>query len=185
MDHSGDLKILTKRLALRPFAKTDIECVHEYASDPDVCRFIVYGPNSLEESKRFVGMAIAEFARVPCGNLHLAIVEQGSGELIGACGLEGIAKDLDADLGYCLNRRHWNKGYATEAARALIAHGFVSMALHRIHATCRPANRASVRVLEKAGMQREGYLRENRFVRGKWEDSLLYSIVAGEWKPDS
>jgi RimJ/RimL family protein N-acetyltransferase len=59
------------------------------------------------------------------------------------------------------------------------------MGLHRIHATCRPANETSAKVLQKAGMKVEGHLREHRLVRGKWEDSLLFSILAHEWEQKS
>jgi RimJ/RimL family protein N-acetyltransferase len=162
---------------------TDLVEVHEYAADVDVCRYMVHGPNTIEESKQFLEMAIAEIGRIPCQNLHLAIVNK-SDELIGACALGNISqKHLDADLGYCLNKHYWNMGYATEAAKALVEYGFSVMKLHRIHATCRPANVGSARVLQKAGMQLEGHLRENLFLRGKWEDSLMYAVLISGWKP--
>ncbi len=177
------MRIFTNRLILRPFQSTDFAKVHEYASDLDVCRFMVHGPNTMEDTKQFLSMAISEIGKVPFENLHLAIV-RGPDELIGACALGNISHHhLDADLGYCFNKRYWNNGYATEAAKALVEYGFSIMKLHRIHATCRPANVASAHVLQKAGMQLEGHLRENLFLRGRWEDSLLYSILVDEWKP--
>jgi len=72
--------------------------------------------------------------------------------------------------------------YATEAARALLTFGFGQLRLHRIFATCDPANTASARVLEKIGMQREGLLREHEWVKGRWRDSFLYAILDHEWK---
>jgi ribosomal-protein-alanine N-acetyltransferase len=85
-------------------------------------------------------MAVAEIGKVPCQNLCLAIVNR-SDELTGACAPGNISqKHLDADLGYCLNKHHWNMGYATETAKALVEYGFSIMKLHRFHATCRPAN---------------------------------------------
>ena len=135
----------------------------------------------MDDTKQFLRMAVAEIGKVPCENLHLAVVH-GPDELIGACALGNISqKHLDADLGYCLNKRYWNMGYATETARALVEYAFSIMNLHRIHATCRPANVASTHILQKAGMQLEGHLRENLLLRGKWEDSLLYSILVNEW----
>lgn len=121
---------------------------------------MVFGPNSLGESLEFLKMAISEIERVPCTNFHLAIVDRHSDQLIGACSLGDISLvNLDADLGYCLNKRHWNIGYATETAKGLIEYGFRKINLHRIHATCRPANEASAKVLQKAGMSMEGHLR--------------------------
>ena len=177
------MRIHTERLILRPFADTDIEEVHQYAGDPDVCRYMVFGPNSLGESFEFLKMAISEIERVPCTNFHLAIVDRHSDQLIGACSLGDISLvNLDADLGYCLNKRHWNIGYATETAKGLIEYGFRKINLHRIHATCRPGNEASAKVSKSWHVNR-GHLWEHRLVRGKWEDSILYSILVHEWNP--
>ena len=68
----------------------------------------------------------------------------------------------------------------TEAVNQIIEFGFSELGLHKIHATCGPDNFASTRVLEKSGMQREGYLREDRYVKGKWRDSILYAILESE-----
>jgi len=128
-------------------------------------------------------MAITESHKDPCTSFHLAVVEQQTDQLIGACSIEIVSqRNQTADLGYCVNKTRWNKGYATECARALVAYGFQQLGLHRIEATCRPANVPSVRVLQKAGMQKQGHLRHHKLIRGKWEDSFLYAILADEWK---
>lgn len=85
-------------------------------------------------------------------------------------------------LGFCLNRHFWGKGYGTETANALLRFGFQQLDLHRIYATCDPSNNASAHVLEKIGMQREGHLREHKWAKGRWRDSLLYAILESEWK---
>jgi hypothetical protein len=74
----------------------------------------------------------------------------------------------------------WGKGYATETANALVDFGFDKLNLHRVFATCDPANTASAHVLEKIGMKREGRMREHMWARGKWRDSLLYAILEHE-----
>jgi RimJ/RimL family protein N-acetyltransferase len=71
----------------------------------------------------------------------------------------------------------------TEAARAVLRFGFTELKLHRIFATCRPANIGSARVLEKLGMQREGHFRQHRWMKGAWHDSYLYAILDHEWRP--
>jgi len=80
------------------------------------------------------------------------------------------------EMGYVLARDVWGRGYATEAAAALLAYGFAA-GLHRIGATCDPENAASARVLEKIGMSFEGRLREYFLIRGAWRDRLLYAAV--------
>ncbi len=160
----------------------DFEAAHEYACDPEVCRYLVYGPDTPKETRQFLQMAITESHKNPCTRFHLAVVEQQTDRLIGACSLEIVSeRNQTADLGYCLNKTQWNRGYATECARALVAYGFQELGLHRIEATCRPANAASAKVLQKVGMQKEGHLRHHKLIRGKWEDSLLYAILAEEW----
>jgi len=57
---------------------------------------------------------------------------------------------------------------------------FQDLGVHRVFATCDPANIASYRVMEKIGMKREGYMREHKFAKGKWRDSLIYSILEHE-----
>ena len=63
---------------------------------------------------------------------------------------------------------------------AIVEFGFSKLGLHRIFGTCDPANTASVRLLEKVGMQREGHLREHKWGKGKWRDSFLYAILEQE-----
>lgn len=73
-------------------------------------------------------------------------------------------------------------GYATEAAKQLIAFGFNELNLHRIFATCDARNIASAKILEKAGMIKEGVIRENILIKEGWRDSLLFSILDREWR---
>ena len=68
----------------------------------------------------------------------------------------------------------------TEAVECVVDFGFSQIGLHKIVATCGFDNIASARVREKNGMQREGYLRKDKYVRGKWRDSLLYAILEPE-----
>ena len=85
-------------------------------------------------------------------------------------------------MGYILSRDAWGHGYGTEAARRLVRFGFEIMKAHKIIATSAPENHASVRVLEKAGMTREGYLKEDVLVDGRWRDSILMAVLDHEWR---
>jgi RimJ/RimL family protein N-acetyltransferase len=87
-----------------------------------------------------------------------------------------------ASIGYEIAPRYWGKGYATEAARAMVAFGFGELRLHRIWARCVADNVASYRVLEKVGMRREGCLREEEWIKGRWRDTLVYGILDHEWR---
>jgi len=173
----------TRRLILRDFEEADWKAVHSYASDPEVVRYVDWGPNTVEETRNFVRRAIAAQKEQPRRNYHFAIVLKAENRLIGACGIfVSNPNNREGWIGFVLNRHFWGQGYATEAAKALLEFGFEKLHLHRIFATCDPENVASAHVLEKIGMLREGHLREHKWVKGKWRDSLLYAILDREWK---
>lgn len=175
--------IRTQRLLLRDFEKTDWKAVHSYASDLEVVRYVDWGPNTEEETKNFIHQAVACQKEQPRRNYTLAIVLKTENRLIGGCGIHVSNPDnQEGWIGYCLNRSFWGQSYASETANVLLKFGFDQLKLHRIFATCDPANIASAHVLEKIGMKREGHLREHKWAKGKWRDSLLYAILDYEWK---
>jgi ribosomal-protein-alanine N-acetyltransferase len=176
------LALRTKRLLLRDFRETDWEAVHVYASDPEVVKFMAWGPNKEEETKEFVRKAIKYQEERPRLHFDLAAVLKADDTLIGGCGLDVTGSvDRAGSIGYCLNRLYWSAGLASEAAEALLSYGFEQLGLHRIWATCDQENLASSRVMGKVGMKREAQLRENVWMRGKWRDSLVYAILDREW----
>lgn len=175
--------LTSERLLLREFNENDWQAVHLYGSDPEVVRYMPWGPNTEEESQRFIRRAITFQLEQPRRHYELAVVLKEEDLLIGGCGIRVSNPDImEGNIGYCLNRNFWGKGYATEAARTLLTYGFETLNLHRIYATCDPENKASVRVLEKIGMSLEGRHRENLRIRGEWRDSLIYAILDYEWK---
>lgn len=171
-------QLRTARLVLRDLAPDDIEAVHAWASDPEVSRFMVWGPNTWADTQAFVQEQLA----APRNAHSNRLVElAGTGLVIGGIDLRiELAAPHRAEIGYVFNREHWNQGYATEAARAMIAHGFGDLGLERIAATCDPENQASAQVLRKAGLRPEGHLRHHLKVRGQWRDSLLFAVLSGD-----
>jgi RimJ/RimL family protein N-acetyltransferase len=130
------------------------------------------------ETCAFLAQKLVAQQEQPCLEYNFAVVLKRENRLIGSCSIAmSHAPSREAELGYNYERAAWGQGYATEAAQAVVAWGFRELGLHRIWATCAPANAGSRRVLEKIGMQREGYLREHRWMKGQWRDSLLYAIL--------
>lgn len=176
------LSLTTDRLVLRDFVMSDWQRVHRYASDPEVVKFMDWGPNTVNETKDFVRMAITLQKDRPRRHFDLAVVTNLENCLIGGCGIYITSPhNREAFIGYCLSRDSWGQGYATEAAGRLLSFGFTQLKLHRIFATCDPLNLASAGVLEKCGMQLEGRLRENKLIGKRWRDSLVYAILEHEW----
>jgi RimJ/RimL family protein N-acetyltransferase len=133
--------------------------------------------------QEFVGMFLAHQQTQPRFKFQLAVVLRSSGELIGNCGIrKDFASAREADMGYELSPEHWGRGYATEAARAVLRFGFAELGVHRVWSCCVPENTASAHVLEKIGMRQEGHLREKEFFKDRWWDSLVFAILEDEWR---
>ena|SRR5271170_1825639 len=172
----------TERLLLREFRAEDETRMHEYASDPEVARLMIWGPNAPEATHQFLERMLKAQERWPRPDVELAIELKSEGRVIGAIGLRiQDERNRTADIGYVLNRNYWSCGYMTEAARATLGVAFRELNLHRVWATCHVRNHASYRVMEKLGMRREAHFRKNAFEKNEWRDSYLYAILADEW----
>jgi len=170
----------TSRLTLRDMCAADFDAIHPYASDPEVTRYMFYGPRSEEDTRAYLERVLATQVSTPRRVWELAIVETAGDRLVGACDLTLEHSD-EADLGFMLSREVWGRGYATEAARALVRAGFDELGVKRIFATCDVANHASARVLEKAGLRREATLDRHKFAKEMWCTSFLYAITFEQW----
>lgn len=178
----------TERLILREFQESDFEAVYEYGSDPEVAKYVSWGPKTEEDTVEFIRKALVQQQEQPRSAYDFAIIARLDNKLIGRCGIStrGMTINIlnskeEAEIGYALNKNYWNKGYMTEAANRVVQFGFKELSLHRIYATCRSANVASAHVIEKIGMKFEGRLGYYKFARGERPDSLLYSIFEQEW----
>ncbi len=175
------MRLQTPRLRLREFEGGDLEAVHRYASDPEVTRYLFWGPNDLDETRAFIDRCLAEQRKSVRENYELAITLAADGSLIGGASLAGRRLEYaEYELGYCLARQTWGKGYAGEAARALIDFGFSELSAHRIYALVDPDNPASIRLVGQLGLQREGLQRRDTLIDGRWRDTLVYAALADE-----
>lgn len=174
--------ICTDRLILREFEPGDWQDAYKYLSDPDVLQFMEYYPCGEEQAKIYVQTMLSLQKQQPRKHIKLAVLLKKSGRVIGECGLIINGNEENAELCYRFNRAFWNKGYGTEAARVVIKLGFERLRLHRINALCDTRNTASSRVAEKAGMKKEGCMREHKWVKDGWVDSSIYSILEHEYQ---
>lgn len=177
------LPIITERLVLRDLRPSDLDAMHAYASHGDVTRFLFWGPNDLEETCGSLSAFIAAQGDTPRMVYELGLTLNGDDRLVGAlCLYRGDYETRnDAEIGFVLHPDCWEKGYVTEAARALMAAGFADLGLQRIWATCDARNEASARVLEKLGMRREATFRSNRKVAEGWVDEHSYAVLRAEF----
>jgi RimJ/RimL family protein N-acetyltransferase len=113
--------------------------------------------------------------------LQFAVALRATGQLIGDCAAMPRADDPgQCEMGFTIAPRYQGRGYATEAVRLLVGYLF-ARGKHRIAACCDARNAASVAVLERLGMRREGHLRQSTWAKGEWTDDLLYALLQDEW----
>jgi [ribosomal protein S5]-alanine N-acetyltransferase len=177
------MELITDRLLLREFVEEDWAAVLAYQSDSRYLRFYHWTERNETDVRGFVRMFLRQQQEQPRLKYQLAIIRQADGRLIGNCGVRiRDSGSRHGDIGYEIAADEWGQGYATEAARAMMAFGFNELKLHRVWANCLAENIASARVLEKLGMQLEGRLRENEWFKGRWWDTLYYAILEQEWQ---
>jgi [ribosomal protein S5]-alanine N-acetyltransferase len=178
------LILRTERLLIREFMPDDWAPMLAYQRDPRYLRFYDRDEVTERQAQAIVYMFILWQGEIPRSKAQLAITLAGTGELIGNVGLRrDSGDDPTADMGYELNPLHWGRGYATEAARAMIDWGFGAWdGLRRVHAHCVAENEASARVLLKAGLRREARMRHHQFFKNRFWDVLLFGMTRGDWK---
>jgi [ribosomal protein S5]-alanine N-acetyltransferase len=176
------MELTTERLILRPFREDDFPEVFAYRSDERVMRYLGGEAESEADVLAFI-QRTAEYAmETPPRRCRFAIVLRETGAVIGGCGLDVTSADFrDTEIGYHLHADHWGAGYGTEVAHALIDFCFRELGMHRVWADCVAENVGSSRVMEKAGMRREAQFVRNRFLEGRWHDTLVYAILEDEW----
>jgi [ribosomal protein S5]-alanine N-acetyltransferase len=174
--------IVTERLTLREFRNADEADIHEYGGDPEVSTFTDWGPNTPAQTRQVLQERLDAQHGWPRREVALAIELLAERKVIGSIDLT-IDDRLPrtASFGYVLNRNHWNRGYTSEAARAILRVAFDDLKMHRVWATCDARNVASWRVMEKLGMRREAEFRDDVLQKGAWRDSYLYAILADEF----
>ena len=180
------LPIRTERLLLRPHFREDADAFYDYMSDAEVLRFEPYPPLDRAESEEELNKRIADpdFIAVclPPDDDH------PWGTLIGHIFFSPCAFS-SWEIGWVFDRAHWKRGYAAEAAAAVIDAAFRAGLAHRVIAMCNPENTASERLMQRLGMRKEGLLVRNLYFRTDengqplWQDTAMYAILCEEWQP--
>ena len=142
----------TRRLILRQFTEADAPLIYQLNSDEEVIKY-VHEPllKNDEEAKEIIRQIILPQYKNNLG--RWAIHTKDNNKFIGWCGLKYLEKQDEIDLGYRFLQIAWGKGYATEAAKHVLDHGFNRLHLSEITGKAHADNTASINVLQKIGMQ--------------------------------
>jgi RimJ/RimL family protein N-acetyltransferase len=176
------MELRTDRLILRELVESDAQRLFEIESQPRVNRYLTRMYEHVDEVLEYVRGIVVESREVPRLTFDFAVTK--GGQMIGRCGMHRDDKQpADAMFWYVLDPAHHGQGYATEAARALLAYSFGELGLHRVWADVDPRNPASMRVCERLGMRKEAHHIENVFIRDEWCDTVIYAMLRREWQP--
>jgi RimJ/RimL family protein N-acetyltransferase len=177
-----DYPLRTARLTLRPYGMDDLDALHDIQSRPEVTRYLLYDARDRDQVRAVLGERIRadSFER---DAVDLAVVLPDTGTLIGDVVLFLRSREhRQGEIGYLFHPDYGGRGYATEAAAALLRLGFDGYGLHRIIGRIDARNTASARVLERLGMRREAHFVQNEIVKGEWTDEIVYALLEGEWR---
>ena len=181
LTYTGTREILTDRLTLRRFLLSDAEQMFQnYAADGRVTRFLTWEPyKSVEGVRAFLIGMMEEYRHKDY--YHWAM--EWEGQIIGSISVTALdEKNGCCEVGYCIGYDYWNRGFTTEALKAVMGFLFLDVNMHRITAKHDTENPASGAVMKKCGMKVEGRLREH-YCRhdGSYGDAVVYGILKKEF----
>jgi RimJ/RimL family protein N-acetyltransferase len=179
--------IKTERLVLRLMTLADHDDVLEWMADPEVARYQLYEPRTpLQVAGHITKVAHATTLAADGDFIELAVVLPATTDerdrVIGCIyfSLKRV-NDLMAEIGWSVAVAHHGRGYAVEAASAILDFAFTELALHRVYAELDPRNTSSVRLCERLGMRHEAHFVEDMMFKGAWANTGVYGILDREW----
>ena len=165
---------------LRPYQERDFDLLYRLQSDPVVVQWLYNGTRDEAETRVLLERKLAGAELREEGD-WLSCVVAAAGEPVGDIGFNWVSVEhRTGELGFMFDPRSQGRGYATEAARAIVDWAF-GAGFHRVIGRTETRNAASARVLEKLGMRLEAHLVENEWIKGEWQSELQYAILEREW----
>lgn len=174
------IHLVGKHVVLREFTRDDVDDVLAIIGDDAVTTWLSFDSRDRVQAIAMIEGTIERARQEPRTEFYLGVTKRDDDRVIGFAriGLSGVQA---GKLGYAVAAKEWGRGYATDAAHALITYGFKELGLHRVTAAIGPDNTASIAVVERLGFTREGVVRDHVFTNNAWRDSVLFSVLAHEW----
>ncbi|MDX2633329.1 GNAT family protein [Streptomyces scabiei] len=174
------IRIVGDQVVLREFTLEDADDVLAIIGDDTVTTWLSFDSRDRDQAVAMIEGTLERAQQEPRTEFYLGVTKRDDDRVIGFAriGLSGVRA---GKLGYAIAAKEWGRGYATDAARALVTYAFKEIGLHRITAAIGPDNAASIAVVQQLGFAREGVLRDHVFTNGAWRDSVLFSVLAHEW----
>lgn len=181
----SEFTLRTERLTLRPIVETDFEAMTVYRGDPEVCRYLPFTPQTVDDIRGRMGHMLGSTSlEGERGGVPVGILRRDEGDLIGDLVLFHLDQvNGNVEIGWVIRPDVSGRGYATEAVSALLDAAFGVFGVRRVVARIDAENEASARLAERVGMRLEARLVQNEWYNGRWGDELDYAILASEWPP--
>ncbi len=177
--------LITPRLSLRRPRLADAADFFAYAREEAVARYVLWDSHRHMRDSRQALRAILARSKSQ-GAETFAICLKKSDSLIGTIGPVWLDwGNLSCEVGFSLGRPYWGQGLMTEALEAFLRHAFYDLGLNRVEGQYDLLNPASGRVMAKAGMIREGELRQRLYYKGRYADVGLYAAIRETWPQNS
>ena len=173
------MQLKSERLNLVEISLSDLENIHQLHSLPETDKYNTLGiPASIHTTEKILNEWYALQKATARQSYIFCIKLPNKDQFIGVIALTlGKANYKNAEIWYKLSSKFWGQGFATEALTKILQFGFNHLGLHRIEAGCAVENIASLKVLEKVGMIREGRKRKILPIKGNWMDNYFYAIL--------
>jgi len=172
-----------ERVTLDLLRPDDLDDLAALQGDPEVCRYLLYDARSREQVAEILERDAAATCLAAKGDYLQPAIRSETGRFVGTMYFElHSVEDRTAEIGWILAPHAQGHGYATEAARLLLALAFDELGLHRVQAELDPRNTASVRMCERLGMRHEGHFVEHMWLKGEWTDTGHYALLEREWQ---
>ena len=170
------------RLGLRDITEADVAALHAVYGDPAATEHMPFTPRTMEQVASLVDDAMRAAAAQPRLLYALAVTDADSREVIGVARLHIEADHPhSAEIGLGLRPDQWGRGVGTDLIRLLLSFGFKELGLHRLWGARSPANLPAQLAMLTAGMVEEGRIRHHVLSPSGWRDSIVHSVLSGEW----
>jgi RimJ/RimL family protein N-acetyltransferase len=175
--------IRTERLLIRPFQPGDLAGYFARRNDPDVARYQDWElPYPMARAEKVVSAVVAMDGPENDKWWMAVVCDPATGEVLGDVGTKLSWQGRSAEVGYTFAKKHWGRGYASEAVGALVAYLFDELDVTRVFGMLHPDNPASAMVLERTGFLFEGETKSSFWVGNELSDDWIYGMTRPDWE---
>lgn len=176
------IPVVTERLLIRSMALTDLHDFLSLNTHPANLEYQAVTPFTEETGRQYLERQAAQEPGEAGGWMSFAVELRREARVIGEVGIFLPKQPRSkGDVGWSFHPDYHGQGYATEAARVLLAYAFEELQLHRVTSGCDTRNTASLRLMERLGMRREGHYIQSTLLHGVWRDDYSYALLRDEW----